>query len=104
MLKVQRQNTNIKMPFFQKFVDKAQPLHIKQAFLPIFEFSLKVKVMGSNPGYLLNSFLLYFLCLMILYFLGVNFTMILLNSWQDLQFGCLFLRFFFPALFNYFLA
>ena len=24
-----------------------------------FEFSLKVKVMGSNPGYLLKSFLLY---------------------------------------------
>ena len=26
---------------------------------PWFEFSLKVKVMGSNPGYLLKSFLLY---------------------------------------------
>ena len=25
----------------------------------LFEFSLKVKVMGSNPGYLLKSFLLY---------------------------------------------
>jgi hypothetical protein len=54
------------------------PLHLKQTFLPIigsltqgcclpcvaalrnqFEFSLKVKVMGSNPGYLLKSFLLY---------------------------------------------
>ena len=28
---------------------------------PKFEFSLKVKVMGSNPGYLLKSFLLYFI-------------------------------------------
>ena len=27
---------------------------------PKFEFALKVKVMGSNPGYLLKSFLLYF--------------------------------------------
>ena len=26
---------------------------------PYFEFSLRVKVMGSNPGYLLKSFLLY---------------------------------------------
>lgn len=26
--------------------------------------------------------------------LSVSFTMVLLNSWQDLQFGCLFLRFF----------
>ena len=26
---------------------------------PEFEFSLKVKVMGLNPGYLLKSFLLY---------------------------------------------
>ena len=26
---------------------------------PLFEFSLKVKVMGSNPGYFLKSFLLY---------------------------------------------
>ena len=46
------------------------------------------------PMCLLKPFFTYFLCLMILYFLGVNFTMILLNSWQDLQFGCLFLRFF----------
>ena len=30
-------------------------LHLKQTF----EFSLKVKVMGSNPSYLLKSFLLY---------------------------------------------
>jgi len=26
---------------------------------PYFEYSLKVKVVGSNPGYLLKSFLLY---------------------------------------------
>jgi hypothetical protein len=26
---------------------------------PLFEFFLKVKVMGLNPGYLLKSFLLY---------------------------------------------
>ena len=32
------------------------PLHLS---CPLFEFSLKVKVMGSNPGYLLKSFLLY---------------------------------------------
>ena len=44
-------------------VDNAQqclPLHLKQTFPPIFEFSLKVKVMRLNPGYLLKSFLLYF--------------------------------------------
>ena len=34
------------------------PLHLKQTFPPIFEFLLKVKVMGSNPGYHLKSFLL----------------------------------------------
>ena len=28
-------------------------------FLPIIEFSLKLNVMGLNPGYLLKSFLLY---------------------------------------------
>ena len=28
-------------------------------FHPQFEFSLKIKVMGSNPGYLLEYFLLY---------------------------------------------
>ena len=32
------------------------PLHLSR---PLFEFSLKVKVMGSNPGCLLKSFLLY---------------------------------------------
>ena len=32
------------------------PLHLSR---PLFEFSLKVKVMGSNPGYLLKPFLLY---------------------------------------------
>ena len=32
----------------QKYVDNTQ-----------FEFSLKVKVMGLNPGYLLKSYLLY---------------------------------------------
>ena len=32
------------------------PLHLSR---PLFEFLLKVKVMGSNPGYLLKSFLLY---------------------------------------------
>ena len=53
---------------------------------------------------LLKHFFTYFLCLMILYFLGVNFTMILLNSWQDLQFGCPFPQIFLAALFNYFLA
>ena len=31
------------------------PLHLSRQF---FEFSLKVKVMASNPGYLLKSFLL----------------------------------------------
>ena len=33
------------------------PLHLKQTFLPIFEFSLKV--MRAKPGYLLKYFLLY---------------------------------------------
>ena len=33
-------------------------LHLRQIFPPIFEFSLKVKVMGSNPGYLLKKILL----------------------------------------------
>ena len=33
------------------------PLHLKQTFCPLFEFS--VKVMGSNPGYHLKYFLLY---------------------------------------------
>ena len=50
----------------KKFVDNAQqylPLHLSQTFQPIFEFQLKVKVkvMESNPGYLLKSFLLYVL-------------------------------------------
>ena len=35
------------------------PLHLNQTFPPIFEFSQKVKVMGSDPGYLLKSFLLF---------------------------------------------
>ena len=36
------------------------PLHLKYLNFPAnFEFSLKVKVMGSNLGYLLKSFLLY---------------------------------------------
>ena len=34
------------------------PLHLKQTFPPIFEFSLKMKVMGSIPGYFFKSFLL----------------------------------------------
>ena len=38
------------------------PLHLKQNF----EFSLKVKVMGSNAGYLLKYFLLYQLVFIIL--------------------------------------
>ena len=37
------------------------PLHLKQTFPPKFEFLLKVKAMGLNPGYLLKSFLLYVL-------------------------------------------
>ena len=36
-------------------------LHLKQTFHPQLEFSLKVNVMGLNPGYLLQSFLLYLL-------------------------------------------
>ena len=46
----------------KKFVDNSQKCF---AFTPQvnfpdqFEFSLKVKVMGSNPGYLLKSFLVY---------------------------------------------
>ena len=36
------------------------PLHLKQNFPSKFEFSLKVKVVGSNPGYLLKYFLLSF--------------------------------------------
>ena len=34
------------------------PLHLKQTFLPIFEFSPNVKVMGWNPDYLSKYFLL----------------------------------------------
>ena len=34
------------------------PLHLKPTFTPIFESSLKLKVMGLNPGYLLKSFVL----------------------------------------------
>ena len=37
------------------------PLHLKQTFPPKFEFLLKLKAMGLNPGYLLKSFLLYVL-------------------------------------------
>merc|ERR1712037_775575 len=37
------------------------PLHLKPTFPPVFELSLKVKVMGLNSGYLLKSFLLYYL-------------------------------------------
>ena len=32
------------------------PLHLKPTLQPLFEFSLKVRVMRSNPGYLLNFF------------------------------------------------
>ena len=39
------------------FVDNIQ--QCLAAFPAMFEFVLKVKVMGSNPGYLLKSFLLY---------------------------------------------
>ena len=31
------------------------PLHLKQTFRPLFEFSLQVKVMGSNLDYLLKK-------------------------------------------------
>ena len=41
------------------FVDNIQQCFA--AFPAMFEFVLKVKVMGSNPGYLLKSFLLYLL-------------------------------------------
>ena len=34
------------------------PLPFKQFFPPIFEFSIKLKVMRLNPGYLLKNFLL----------------------------------------------
>jgi hypothetical protein len=39
----------------KKFVDITQQCF---ALLPQVNFSMKVKVMGSNPGYLLKSFLL----------------------------------------------
>ena len=44
----------------QKFVDITQQCLITSSKLSrqLFEFSLKVKVMGLNPGYLLKSFLL----------------------------------------------
>ena len=42
---------------FKKCVYNTQ--HTSSELFPKFEFSLKVKVMGSNPGYLLKSFLLY---------------------------------------------
>ena len=45
------------------------PLRLKQTFPPIFEFSLKLKMMGLNPGYLLNSFLLFYFSTLTLYFL-----------------------------------
>ena len=39
---------------------KSLPLKLKKTFPPIFfKFSLKVKVMRSNPGHLLKYFLLY---------------------------------------------
>ena len=47
-------------------------------FLPIIEFSLKLNVMGLNPGYLLKSFLLY-LCKGIAQF---SFRWISLNFWR----------------------
>ena len=50
----------------KKFVDISNnvlPLHLKQTFPRIIciftEFSLKMKGIGLNPGYLLKSFLLY---------------------------------------------
>jgi len=49
-------------PTLQKFVVNAQQCCLytsSKLSRPYFEFSLKVKVMGSNPGYLLKSFLLY---------------------------------------------
>ena len=47
---------------FQKFVNPAMFCLITPSnlFPQNFEFSLKMKVMGSKPGYLLKSFLLYF--------------------------------------------
>ena len=38
---------------------KVSHITLSTLFLPIFEFSLKLKVMGLNPGYLLKFFLLY---------------------------------------------
>ena len=44
----------------KKFVDNAQQCFaLSKLSRPKFEFSLKVKVMRSNPGYLLKSSLLY---------------------------------------------
>ena len=45
------------LPFHQ--VDNVFSLSLKETLLPIIEFSLKVKLMGFNSGYLLKSFLLY---------------------------------------------
>ena len=52
-------NKLFKIKSFLTMPSNVLPLHLKQTFPPIIGFSLKVKVMGSNPAYLLKSFLLY---------------------------------------------